>query len=107
MVSLVRPREDPAGETQCAGAVRITLVIAEERGTTPEDVGLSQLGRGQRIVADKDNTAIIGGQGERGKIDDRVRAMRKKLEAARSDYDLEKLKERLAKLFGGIAVTRI
>jgi chaperonin GroEL len=82
-------------------------VIAEELGTRLEDVELSQLGRARRIVTDKDNTTIIGGQGERGKIDGRIGAIRKEIEDAHSDYDREKLEERLAKLSGGVAVIRV
>lgn len=82
-------------------------VIAEELGTRLEDVELSQLGRARRIVTDKDNTTIIGGQGERSKIDGRIGAIRKEIEDAHSDYDREKLEERLAKLSGGVAVIRV
>ena len=82
-------------------------VIAEELGTRLEDVELSQLGRARLIVTDKDNTTIIGGQGERGKIDGRIGAIRKEIEDAHSDYDREKLEERLAKLSGGVAVIRV
>jgi chaperonin GroEL len=82
-------------------------VISEELGTKLEDVQLTQLGRANRIVVDKDDTTIIGGAGEKGRIEARIRAIRKEIEDAKSDYDREKLEERLAKLAGGVAVIRV
>jgi len=82
-------------------------VISEELGAKFEDVEIEHLGRAKRIVVDKDNTTIIGGAGDRRKIDDRVRAIRKEIEDSKSDYDREKLQERLGKLSGGVAVIRV
>ena len=82
-------------------------VISEEVGLKLEDAKLAQLGRAKRIVVDKDNTTIIGGEGERAQIDGRIRSIRKEMEDTKSDYDREKLEERLAKLAGGVAVIRV
>jgi chaperonin GroEL len=82
-------------------------VISEELGMKLEDVQLTQLGRARRVVVDKDNTTIIGGQGDRKAIDGRIQMIRHELEKSTSDYDKEKLQERLAKLSGGVAVIRV
>jgi chaperonin GroEL len=82
-------------------------LISEELGFKLEDVGLSQLGRAQRVVVDKDATTIIGGTGNKAAIKGRVQMIRKELDKATSDYDREKLEERLAKLSGGVAVIRV
>ncbi len=82
-------------------------VISEELGLKLEDVKLPQLGRARRIVVDKDTTTIVGGAGDKTKIEARVRMIRKELEDTHSDYDRDKLKERLAKLSGGVAVIRV
>lgn len=82
-------------------------VISEELGAKLEDVELKQLGHAKRIVADKENTTIIGGAGDRAAIDGRIASIRKEIESTKSDYDKEKLQERLAKLAGGVAVIRV
>jgi chaperonin GroEL len=82
-------------------------VIAEELGITLEHAVLEQLGRTKRVVVDKDNTTIIGGAGDRKRIDGRIEQIRKEIEKTTSDYDKEKLQERLAKLSGGVAVVRV
>jgi len=82
-------------------------LISEELGFKLEDVGLSQLGRAQRVVVDKDTTTIIGGAGDKTAIKGRVQMIRKELDKTTSDYDREKLEERLAKLAGGVAVIRV
>jgi chaperonin GroEL len=82
-------------------------VISEELGIKLEDVRLEQLGRATRVVVDKENTTIIGGAGSRKDIEARVRTLRKEIEDTKSDYDREKLEERLAKLAGGVAVIRV
>jgi chaperonin GroEL len=82
-------------------------VIAEELGLKLEDVQLSQLGRAKRVVVDKDTTTIVGGAGEKSAIDARIGTIRKEIEDTASDYDREKLEERLAKLSGGVAVIRV
>ncbi len=82
-------------------------VISEELGIKLEDVALAQLGRANRIVVDKDNTTIIGGEGDKARIENRIRMIRSEIEDTKSDYDREKLEERLAKLSGGVAVIRV
>src|ERR1039457_6434608 len=82
-------------------------LVSEELGMKLEDVQLAQLGHAKRIVVDKDNTTIIGGAGDRHGIDARIQAIRKEIEDTTSDYDREKLEERLAKLSGGVAVIRV
>ena len=83
------------------------LVIAEEVGLKLENVTIEQLGRAKRVVVDKDNTTIIGGVGEHADIQGRVEQIRREIEKTTSDYDREKLQERLAKLSGGVAVVRV
>jgi chaperonin GroEL len=82
-------------------------VISEELGFRLEDAQISQLGRARRIVVDKDNTTIIGGGGAKAAIDGRIKMIRAELDKSTSDYDSEKLEERLAKLSGGVAVIRV
>lgn len=82
-------------------------VVAEETGSRLEDLQITQLGRAERVIVDKDNTTIIGGSGNKEAIDARTKQIRKQMEKATSDYDKEKLQERLAKLAGGIAVIRV
>jgi chaperonin GroEL len=82
-------------------------VISEELGLKLETVNFEQLGRAKRVVVDKDNTTIIGGSGERKAIDDRIQQIRREIDKSTSDYDKEKLRERLAKLAGGVAVIRV
>ncbi len=82
-------------------------VIAEELGLKLEGITIEQLGRAKRIVVDKDATTIVGGGGIRKAIDDRVQQIRREIDTTTSDYDRDKLKERLAKLAGGVAVIRV
>jgi chaperonin GroEL len=82
-------------------------VISEELGLKLEGVTLDQLGRAKRVVADKDSTTIIGGGGERSGIDGRIQHIKREIDKSTSDYDKEKLQERLAKLAGGVAVIRV
>jgi chaperonin GroEL len=82
-------------------------LIAEELGLKLEKISLADLGRAKRVVVDKDNTTIIGGAGSKQAIDGRCAELRKQIEASTSDYDKEKLQERLAKLAGGVAVIRV
>jgi len=82
-------------------------VISEELGLKLEDVKLSQLGHARRVLVDKDNTTIIGGAGNKRDIEGRIQMIRKEMEKTTSDYDREKLEERLAKLSGGVAVIRV
>jgi chaperonin GroEL len=82
-------------------------LISEELGLKLEDVTLAQLGRAKRIVLDKESTTLIGGAGKKSDIEARVRMIRNEIEKVSSDYDREKLEERLAKLSGGVAVIRV
>ena len=79
-------------------------VISEERGMTLENVTMDMLGTAQKIEIDKDNTTIINGKGTSKDIKNRISQIRAQIEATTSDYDKEKLQERLAKLSGGVAV---
>jgi chaperonin GroEL len=83
------------------------LVISEELGLKLEHVKIEQLGRAKRVVINKDNTTIIGGAGDRKVIDGRVDQIRSEIDKTTSDFDREKLQERLAKLSGGVAVIRV
>jgi chaperonin GroEL len=82
-------------------------VISEELGLKLENVTIDILGSAKRVVIDKDKTTIIGGAGDRKAIEGRVAAIRREIEVSTSDYDKEKLRERLAKLAGGVAVIRV
>jgi chaperonin GroEL len=82
-------------------------VVTEELGIKLESLQLHELGRAKRIVVDKDATTIIGGQGDKRVIDGRKQQLRQQIEKTTSDYDKEKLEERLAKLSGGVAVIRV
>jgi len=82
-------------------------VIAEEVGLTLEKATIEQLGRASRIEVDKENTTVIGGVGDKAQIESRVKAIQTQIESATSDYDKEKLQERVAKLAGGVAVIKV
>jgi len=82
-------------------------LISEELGFKLDDIQLSQLGRAKRVVVDKDDTTIIGGAGNKAEIQGRIQMIRRELEDTTSDYDRDKLEERLAKLAGGVAVIRV
>jgi chaperonin GroEL len=82
-------------------------LIAEELGIKLENITVDQLGKAKRVVMDKDTTTIVGGAGAKTAIDGRCRELRKQIEETTSDYDKEKLRERLAKLTGGVAVIRV
>lgn len=81
--------------------------IAEELGLKLEKITVAELGKAQRVVIDKDNTTIIGGAGKKEAIEGRCQEIRRQIEKTTSDYDREKLEERLAKLAGGVAVVRV
>jgi len=83
------------------------IVISEEQGYKLENADLSYLGRAERVVIDKDNTTIVGGKGKKEDITARVNQIKAQIETTTSDYDKEKLQERLAKLSGGVAVLNI
>lgn len=79
-------------------------VISEERGFTLENATLEMLGTAEKVIIDKENTTIVNGAGDKKAIEERVAQIRKQMETTTSDYDREKLQERLAKLAGGVAV---
>ena len=82
-------------------------VVSEELGTKLENVTIGMLGRAKKVTIDKDNTTIIDGIGTKADIDSRVAQIRQQIETTTSDYDREKLQERLAKLAGGVAVISV
>ena len=92
--------QDMAALTGCQG-------ISEEIGLKLENVTLEQLGKAERVVVDKDTTTIVGGRGDKKLITARVDQIRREIADTTSDYDKEKLQERLAKLSGGVAVIRV
>ena len=82
-------------------------VIAEEVGLTLENAELDVLGKARRITVTKDTTTIVDGAGDQSEVNDRINQIRKEIEATDSDWDREKLQERLAKLAGGVCVLRV
>lgn len=82
-------------------------VISEDLGIKLENVRLEDLGQAKKVVIDKDNTTIVEGNGKRSDIEARVKQLRKQIEDTTSDYDREKIQERLAKLVGGVAVIKV
>jgi len=82
-------------------------VISEEVGLSLDKITLEDLGTAKRVTVDKDNTIVVDGAGEKSEIDGRVEQIRTQIEQATSDYDKEKLQERVAKLAGGVAVIKV
>ena len=82
-------------------------VIAEETGRKLETATIQDLGRAEKVVSDKENTTIIGGKGKKADIEGRIKEIRAEIDKSTSDYDKEKLQERLAKLSGGVAIIRV
>jgi chaperonin GroEL len=82
-------------------------VISEELGLKLENVTLKDLGRAKRVEAEKENTTIIDGAGEKKQIEGRIKSIRQQIEDTTSDYDREKLQERVAKLAGGVALVKV
>ena len=82
-------------------------VISEEVGRKLDSVTVEDLGRARRVIADKDNTTIVEGKGEAKDIEARIKQIRSEIDISTSDYDKEKLQERLAKLAGGVAVIKV
>jgi chaperonin GroEL len=80
------------------------VVISEEKGYKLEDTTLDMLGEAEKVTIDKENTTIVSGKGEKSNIDARINQIKAQIETTTSDYDKEKLQERLAKLAGGVAV---
>jgi chaperonin GroEL len=83
------------------------IVISEEQGYKLENADLTYLGKAERVVIDKDNTTVVGGRGEKDAIQGRINQIKSQIENTTSDYDREKLQERLAKLSGGVAVLNV
>jgi chaperonin GroEL len=81
--------------------------VSEDLGIKLENVKLEELGRAKKVIIDKDNTTVIAGAGKAVEIEARIKQLRKQIEEATSDYDKEKLQERLAKLVGGVAVIKV
>jgi len=81
--------------------------ISEDTGVKLENIEMSHLGHAAKIIIEKDKTTIVGGSGDRAAIDQRIAQIRTQIEKASSDYDREKLEERLAKLTGGVAVIKV
>jgi len=82
-------------------------VVSEEMGRKLESVAVSDLGRAEKVVSDKENTTVVGGKGKKADIEGRIREIRIEIDKSTSDYDREKLQERLAKLSGGVAIIRV
>ena len=82
-------------------------VISEDLGIKLESIAVEDLGKAKRVTIDKDNTTIVDGQGDAGAVEGRVKTIRNQIEETSSDYDREKLQERLAKLVGGVAVIKV
>jgi chaperonin GroEL len=82
-------------------------MIAEELGIKLENVTLKDLGRAKRVIIDKDNTTVVEGAGKKSAIEGRITQIRAQIDETTSDYDREKLQERLAKLAGGVAVVKV
>jgi chaperonin GroEL len=82
-------------------------VISEETGRKLESTTVQDLGRAEKVVSDKENTTIIGGKGKKSEIEGRIKEIRIEIDKSTSDYDKEKLQERLAKLSGGVAIIRV
>ncbi len=81
--------------------------IAEETGRKLESATIQELGRAEKVVSDKENTTIVGGKGTKTAIEARIKEIRAEIEKSTSDYDKEKLNERLAKLSGGVAIIKV
>jgi chaperonin GroEL len=81
--------------------------ITEDLGIKLENIKLEDLGKAKKVVVDKDNTTIVEGAGKTGAIEGRIKQLRAQIEETTSDYDREKLQERLAKLAGGVAVIKV
>jgi chaperonin GroEL len=82
-------------------------VISEETGRKLESTTVEDLGRAEKVVSDKENTTIVGGKGDKSAITARIKEIRTEIDKSTSDYDREKLQERLAKLSGGVAIIRV
>ena len=102
-----RLRRPPQGDAADIAALTGGQVISEDLGLKLDHVGLDELGTARRIVVTKDNTTIIDGAGDESAVEDRISQIRTEIENTDSDWDREKLQERLAKLSGGVCVLRV
>src|SRR5207302_4766462 len=82
-------------------------VISEDTGRNLESIDVIDLGRADRITSSKDTTVIVGGKGDKAAVENRIKQIRQQVQSSTSDYDKEKLEERLAKLSGGVAVLKV
>jgi len=82
-------------------------VISEDAGMKLENTEVAMLGRADKVIADKDNTTIVGGKGKKAEVEDRIKQIKGEIEQSDSDFDKEKLQERLGKLSGGVAVIKV
>lgn len=82
-------------------------VISEDTGRSLESVTIADLGQADRVISDRENTIVVGGKGDKGAVEARIKQIRKQIDEATSDFDKEKLQERLAKLSGGVAVIKV
>jgi len=82
-------------------------VISEDAGMKLENTEVAMLGRADKVIADKDNTTIVGGKGKKAEVEDRIKQIKGEIEQSESDFDKEKLQERLGKLSGGVAVIKV
>lgn len=82
-------------------------VVSADTGVKPEDIDLSDLGRARRVIADKDKTTIVEGKGNEAEIKERIKQLKAQIEKTDSDFDKEKMQERLAKLSGGVGVIKV
>ncbi len=82
-------------------------VISEEKGMKLENVELEMLGRARKIICQKENTIVVGGKGKKGAIEERIKQLRNEISTTTSEFDKEKLEERLGKLSGGVAVIKV
>ena len=107
--SLSCPRfwRSPQGYAQDIAILTGAPVISEETGRKLESTTIEDLGRAEKVTSDKDNTTIVGGKGDSLAIKGRIEQIRVEIDNTTSDYDREKLQERLAKLSGGVAIIRV
>ena len=83
------------------------VVVSEERGVKLDKADISMLGSARKIIATKENTTIVGGKGKKADLDKRIKQINAQIEQTDSEFDREKLQERLAKLSGGVAVVKV
>ena len=112
VLSVLAVKAPGFGDTRKASLEDIAIltggeVISEDKGAKLEDTTVDMLGQARKIVADKDKTTIIEGKGSQNKIKERVKQIRSEIEKSSSEYDREKLEERLAKLAGGVGVIKV